>query len=75
MQSLVLVPCTATLGYFASQFIIFGLEDVLSPEAMNAWGWRLPFLAALPPGLLAVCGRRCLQESPSFQQDVAPWSG
>lgn len=34
---------------------------------VNPEGWRLPFLLALLPGLLAALGRRSLSESSSFQ--------
>jgi hypothetical protein len=36
---------------------------------MLAWGWRLPFLLALPPGLLAAWGRSSFPESELFSQE------
>ena len=33
---------------------------------MTSWGWRIPFIIALLPGTLAVCGRRCIPETSSF---------
>lgn len=66
-SSLVLIPATASLGSFVAQLVTFSLEGLLGDAAMISWGWRLPFLLALLPGLLAALGRRSLSESSSFQ--------
>ena len=39
---------------------------LLSPDAWQAWGWRIPFLIALPLGAVGVYLRRRLSESPLF---------
>lgn len=39
-------------------------------EAMNSWGWRLPFLVALPLGLVGLYGRVRLTESQAFVHDA-----
>ena len=44
----------------------FGLNTLLSSEAMNAWGWRVPFLFGLLIGPVAVYIRRNIEESPDF---------
>eukprot|EP00439_Symbiodinium_sp_Y106_P065004 s189_g10.t1 len=33
---------------------------------MTSWGWRLPFLLALLPGITATLGRRCIPESEAY---------
>ncbi|WP_280418425.1 MFS transporter [Nocardia carnea] len=43
------------------------LNTVLTAEAMTAWGWRIPFLLALPMGLFGIYIRTRLEESPEFQ--------
>ena len=43
------------------------LGAVLSPESLRAWGWRLPFVAALPLGVVAVLLRLRLEETPAFR--------
>jgi MHS family proline/betaine transporter-like MFS transporter len=43
------------------------LGGVLTPEAMATWGWRIPFLLALPLGLFGIYIRMRLEESPEFQ--------
>ena len=59
----------ATFASFALAALISWLLTVgLSTEAMNAWGWRVPFLLAAPLGLVAFYIRHRLDESPLFQQ-------
>ncbi|WP_158890551.1 MFS transporter [Amycolatopsis anabasis] len=48
----------------------FALVSLLSRESFDAWGWRLPFLAAIPLLLIAVFIRRQLEESPAFRELV-----
>ncbi|EOD10559.1 hypothetical protein EMIHUDRAFT_120543 [Emiliania huxleyi CCMP1516] len=36
-----------------SAAIVFGLRSVLGSETYAAWGWRLAFLAVVPPSMLA----------------------
>ncbi|MEV1292250.1 MFS transporter [Pseudonocardia sp. NPDC049635] len=40
----------------------------LPPESFDAWGWRIPFLAAFPLLGVAVWLRRRVEESPLFEQ-------
>lgn len=47
-------------------FFIFTL--VLSADSFSAWGWRIPFLIAIPLLLVAVYIRSRLEESPVFRQ-------
>jgi MFS family permease len=42
--------------------------SLLPPESFDAWGWRLPFLAAFPLLYIAVWIRRRVEESPLFEQ-------
>lgn len=54
----------------------FAAVSLLPDESFDAWGWRLPFLAALPMLLIALRIRRKLEESPAFlellEDDEAP---
>jgi len=43
----------------------------LPPESFDAWGWRIPFLAAFPLLAVAVWLRRRVEESPLFEQMLA----
>ena len=40
----------------------------IGDEAMEAWGWRIPFLATLPLGLVALWMRTRIQESEVFTE-------
>lgn len=42
------------------------LTQVLGPETMAAWGWRIPFLIALPLGVVGLYVRLRLEDSPEF---------
>ncbi|HEV2677086.1 MAG TPA: MFS transporter [Aliidongia sp.] len=49
----------------------FVLNSVLAPEAMNAWGWRVPFLFGLLIGPVALYIRQGIAESPDFEAGPA----
>lgn len=58
-----------TLGGYvlgAGLATIFQLS--LSTDAMNSWGWRIPFLLAAPLGLTGFYLRSKLEDTPTFQQ-------
>ncbi|MED6047587.1 MFS transporter, partial [Rothia kristinae] len=40
---------------------------MLSPEAMLAWGWRVPFYVALPLGVVGLYLRSKLDDTPAFE--------
>ena len=44
------------------------IHNVLSPDQIHAWGWRLPFLGGLLIGVVGWRMRRGLQETPEFLQ-------
>ena len=44
------------------------LAGSLTADQLGAWGWRIPFLLALPMGLVALWLRLKLEETPSFQR-------
>jgi MHS family citrate/tricarballylate:H+ symporter-like MFS transporter len=54
------------VAVFVGAAIGFGLSQTLSPEAVGAWGWRIPFLVgcAIVPLIFALRGS--LQETPEF---------
>jgi MHS family proline/betaine transporter-like MFS transporter len=43
----------------------------LSEEALNSWGWRIPFLIAGPLGLIGFYLRNRLEDTPAFRQAEA----
>ncbi|MEU9145992.1 MFS transporter [Streptomyces sp. NPDC048349] len=54
---------TVALGLLAGAGVAAGLATLLSENALYAWGWRLPFLLALPLGAVALWLRLRLPES------------
>ena len=62
------IQTTATLGFFLSLAVIYGLRQLMTPAGFAAWGWRIPFLLSI--GLLAISVyiRLQLQESPVFAE-------
>jgi MHS family proline/betaine transporter-like MFS transporter len=57
-----------TLGGFSLGAALVTLTTfALSNEAMNSWGWRIPFLCAGPLGLIGLYLRLKLEETPHFQ--------
>ncbi|GAA2435538.1 MFS transporter [Streptomyces macrosporus] len=59
---------TVALGLLAGAGLAALLATVLSEEALGDWGWRLPFLLAVPLGLVALWLRLRLEETPSFRR-------
>lgn len=58
----------APIGLFAANGIFFSITALIGPEAMVAWGWRIPFVLSF---LLVVVGlyvRLTLHESPVFRE-------
>mmetsp|Transcript_83167 Transcript_83167/g.201599 ORF Transcript_83167/g.201599 Transcript_83167/m.201599 type:complete len:492 (-) Transcript_83167:129-1604(-) len=65
-RSISLIAITGNIGFLSAKATVFALESWLGEETMRSWGWRLPFLLALLPGLVAVVGRRGVPESGAF---------
>jgi MFS transporter, MHS family, proline/betaine transporter len=66
---------TVALGLLVGAGLAAILATVLSKEALTDWGWRVPFLLALPLGLVALFLRLRLEETPNFakvQQEAGP---
>lgn len=59
---------TVALGLLAGAGTAAVLATALSEDALHAWGWRIPFLLALPLGLVALWVRLRVQESPVFRE-------
>jgi MFS family permease len=59
---------TTTIGLSMSLLVILGLRYVLSNEAFESYGWRIPFLISVIPLALSVWVRLAMHESPTFQK-------
>jgi MFS family permease len=55
-----------TLGILLGSLVATLVNSLLAPEAVQGWGWRIPFLLGGIFGLMAMYLRRWLQETPVF---------
>ncbi|MFU9135719.1 MFS transporter [Erwinia tasmaniensis] len=69
---------TVALGLLAGAATVAILAAVLTGDQLQRWGWRVPFLLALPLGVVALWLRTQLEEPPAFavaqHSDPAPLS-
>ena len=65
-----LLLSSAGLGFLSANLLVTLVVDLLSPEEMAMWGWRIPFLVSLVPGSIALWGRSKLAESAEFVRMV-----
>lgn len=56
------------IGYALGATVSSVLPLVSTPAFMDTWGWRIPFMVALPLGIVGVYLRTKLEETPAFQQ-------
>ncbi|WP_110599113.1 MFS transporter [Salinicola lusitanus] len=61
------VPVSTFLAFATAAALTYAISALLSEQALNAWGWRVPFLIAAPLGLVGLYMRLRLDESPAFQ--------
>ncbi|MFJ6902858.1 MFS transporter [Streptomyces griseoluteus] len=59
---------TVALGLLGGAGVAAVLASSLSEAQLESWGWRLPFLLALPMGLGALWLRLRLDETPTFRE-------
>jgi MHS family proline/betaine transporter-like MFS transporter len=57
-------------GYVGGASIVTVMTLALGPDAMEAWGWRVPFLLALPLGAVGLYLRLRLEDTPVFEQNA-----
>ncbi|PST48055.1 MFS transporter [Bifidobacterium callitrichos] len=63
------IPASEAAGLLGGSAVYLVESAILSDAAMNAWGWRVPFLLAAPLGLITLFIREHLSESPAYQQE------
>lgn len=59
---------TAASGLMIGALVGNGMAWALGAEAMQEWGWRIPFLIAGPLGAIAIFIRMRLEDSPEFKR-------
>jgi len=60
------IQSSASIGLLAALGVIVATRTALGPEAFDAWGWRLPFLASSILLAISLWMRIKLSESPTF---------
>ncbi|XRA97555.1 proline/betaine transporter [Pycnococcus provasolii] len=68
-MAIALISMTGNLAFFAASGVVVLLRHTLDDDAMSSWGWRVPFLLALPPGLLSAFMRSRIQETKAFLRE------
>jgi MHS family proline/betaine transporter-like MFS transporter len=54
-------------GFVIGSGLVLIMNVSLSSSAMDSWGWRIPFLVALPLGLVGLYLRTRLEDTPAFR--------
>ena len=70
-----LVPASTATGLLVGSLFASLLFTVLDDASMASWGWRIPFLLALPLGLVARYIRVHLEDSPVYVEMVEELEG
>ncbi|MBD7996418.1 MFS transporter [Arthrobacter sp. Sa2CUA1] len=65
------VPASTATGLLLGSLLAGVMTALLSTEAMESWGWRLPFLLAAPMGLIGRYIRTKLEDTPVFRELAA----
>jgi MHS family proline/betaine transporter-like MFS transporter len=63
-----LVTAGSLIGLLLASGVVALTNLLLAPEQVAAWGWRIPFLLALPTGLVGLFVRLRLEETRAFQR-------
>ena len=61
------IPVSTFLSFAIAAIVAYVLTAAMTTAELDAWGWRVPFLAAAPIGLIGVYLRMSLSETPAFQ--------
>ncbi len=62
------IQTTATFGLFISLLVIMITRNSMTPEAFDAWGWRVPFLISAFMVVVSYFIRKNMDESPLFKK-------
>ncbi|MCX0272804.1 MFS transporter [Nocardia zapadnayensis] len=63
-----LTPAGSSLGFALATGVVGATAFFVGQDAMEAWGWRIPFLLCLPLTVICLLVRVGLDESPEFER-------
>jgi MHS family proline/betaine transporter-like MFS transporter len=66
-----IINSTCSVGSFLAAGFAYALSVVLPGDAFTTWGWRVPFLLAIPIAMVGIYMRQHLTETPDFQHVMA----
>ncbi|GAA3612418.1 MFS transporter [Microlunatus ginsengisoli] len=61
------VPLGSAAGFLFASLMATIFYATMSPEFLQSWGWRIPFLIAGPLGILGLWLRTRLEDTPQFR--------
>lgn len=61
------IPVSTFFSFAFAAGFTYLLAQAVGPDGMNEWGWRIPFLLAVPLGLFGFYLRSRLGETPLFE--------
>lgn len=62
-----LTPVGSTLGFSVAAAVVGLMTALTTPEQMASWGWRVPFLIALPLAAICLWVRVRLEDTAEFE--------
>jgi MHS family proline/betaine transporter-like MFS transporter len=62
-----LISGTAALAFIVGSFVALWINSAFDPVFVATWGWRIPFLLALPMALVGLYIRMKLGDTPVFE--------
>lgn len=60
-------PIATALGIIAGAVVGLLMTQLMDPDVVNSWGWRIPFMIAGPLGIIGLYLRNKVEETPEFQ--------
>ncbi len=61
-------PVGSTLGFAVAAAVVGVVALMTTDEQMESWGWRIPFLLALPLAYVCLRVRMKLEDTPEFEE-------
>ena len=61
-------PIGSTLGFAVAAAVVGVVALCTTDDQMQSWGWRIPFLLALPLALVCLRVRMKLEDTPEFEE-------
>lgn len=63
-----LIVASTSVGPLLSTLACYLVISLMPEQAFNTWGWRIPFLLAIPMALVGIYIRRHVEETPEFKE-------